>query len=305
VRFYIFPLLFLIVCISRITLAQSPDALVVSASERALVKDRMGSKPRPLKRQDGLFAGQWVSCAAGCKELIISYCNVKSRVTERPRWRRIISINCSAPEGERGGSSKGEDGSLISPRESELIRPQNFSLRWKRYKYPVNVKLTIGINLGETIWGPATIDGTTGLFKSHSLRAALGSAQKRGDLRLVVVWTPGKELSARVRFKLISIEDEQDLVEKLRVFDNESDRTVKALGRATILSEYELDADAAREFEQALAIAQRHTADRETLIELGRLSILANYKAYNDERVKQLCKRFDLSVALSACSKSQ
>src|SRR5215216_3602299 len=111
--------------------AQAPDAIVEKASGKVWVKDGHNKESRPLRKGDKLLAGQWVSCAGGCKELVISYCNVNVPVLSNPRWKQIRSINCGPLDGERGGAPKGEGVSIISPKESELVEPESFFVRWK------------------------------------------------------------------------------------------------------------------------------------------------------------------------------
>ncbi|MGB7922030.1 MAG: hypothetical protein WCF57_02165 [Pyrinomonadaceae bacterium] len=269
-----------------------------------MVREVKKAEAKPLKRGDSLFAGQRVSCATGCKELIISYCNVKVPVPRGPKGSLIVSINCGVLEGVRAGRPKGEGNSIISPKESELIQPETFVVRWKPSKS--TIKLALKVYLGEKIWGPENIDGSKGLFKSDPLITALKIAQKAGDLHLVLILDDGNETMQRVKFDLISEADQQNVIKRLKAFSDETDRVLKALGRGMVFSEYELFSEAIEEFEKALAISQALKADKQNLIELRKLEIMANYKSYNDERVKQLCASSNLPVSSlpDVCSQS-
>jgi hypothetical protein len=273
--------------------AQSPDAVVESVKGKAWKRDDVNQKPVTLKPGEGLLAGQWVSCPKDCKELVISYCNVKRPIQHAPTWRQILSISCSSVRGTRGGGAKGESVLVLSPKDSEKVQPETFSLRWRPFESRNSAELTLKVYLGEQLWGPKKVDGRRGTFDSGSLRSALRNAQQAGHLILAVTLDDEKISTQRVKFKLISVDEQQDLQNDLRKFKKEKDRIVRAIGQGSALGDYELYAEAAREFERALSIARTNKMDKNTLGELKALSIMANYKAYNDDRVKQLCKSWE------------
>jgi tetratricopeptide (TPR) repeat protein len=287
----------IIFCCVDLAHAQAPDAVVVSVSGKAYASAGPTTKPILLKKGDGLYAGQWIRCAAGCKDLTISYCNMNFHIPNSPKWERIYSIHCASVSDVRGGSPKGEGVLIISPKESETIRPKAFSLRWKPYKYPKKIKLELRVSLGEKLWSAENINGSKGLFESPSLRAVLKKAQKEDYLRLVLMLEDGNELPQIVKFHLISVEAQQELNEKLKVFNSETNPILKAMGRGSLFGEYELYTEAAEEFEKALAISRRLSVDNNSYITLIKLAIMANYKAYNDERVKQLCKSSKVPIS--------
>jgi hypothetical protein len=291
------------VCSVSLAEAQGPDAIVERATGNALVKDEKGNGLSRLRKGDKLIAGQWISCASGCKELVISYCNINIPVASTPRWKRIRSINCGSLEGERGGASKGEGVSIIAPKESELVVPGTFLVRWKPHKTPI--KLALRINLGEKIWGPIQVDGNKHSFTSDSLKAALRKAQKAGDLHLALLLDDGSEQVQRVKFDLISAADQQKMKRELKMFEGEPDPILKSLGRGMVFSEYGLYAKAVSELNKALVASQNGKADKKNSFELRNLIIMANYKAYNDKRVKQLCEssRSSASGLPDVCSK--
>src|SRR5205085_8681900 len=142
--------------------------------------------------------GQRVICADGCKELIISYCKVKVPVLKGPKGRLIVSINCEVLEGVRAGGRKGEGVSIIFPKESALVQPESFYVRWKPQES--TIRLTLKVYLGEKIWGPETIAGSRGAFASVSLKTVLKEAQKAGDLHLVLTFDDNQEPMQRVKF---------------------------------------------------------------------------------------------------------
>src|SRR5215208_3491066 len=72
--------------------AQSGDAVVQSVKGKAWKRDDLSKKPVTLKSGDELLGGQWVSCPKGCKELVISYCNVDRPVLHTPTWKQILAI---------------------------------------------------------------------------------------------------------------------------------------------------------------------------------------------------------------------
>ena len=285
--------------------AQAPDAVVVSVKGKAVAREAKKTETRPLKKGDNLFAGQRVICGGGCKELTISYCkvNVPIAVPTGPNGKLIYSINCGALDGVRAGGPKGEVVSITSPKESEVIRPETFVLRWKPSKS--TFMLSVRIYLGETIWGPVKVDGSIGVFTpDDSLMAALKKARKAGEEHFQLILDDGSETTRKVKFDLLTESNQQLLDEKLEAFADETNGVLKALGRAIAFVEYELYGEAVEEIEQALATSQASRAGKQNLSELRRLAIMANYKAYNEERVRQLCGSPDLSASRlpSICS---
>lgn len=267
--------------------AQVPDAKVVSMTGTAVVREAGKSGTKPLKKGDPLFAGQRVICTGACKELIISYCEMNVPVPKDPKGKLIVSINCNALEGVRAGGPKGEAVTIISPKESELVRPDTLSVKWNPSTSPI--KLALKVYLGEQIWGPQTVDGSKGSFTSESFKAALRNAQKADDLHLVLILDAGNEPLQRVKFDIISVVDQLSLDKKLSALAGESNPVLRALGRAMSFSEYELYTEATEELEKALAVS-RTPMDRQNLVELRKLAIMAHYKAYNDARVRELCE---------------
>jgi hypothetical protein len=282
--------------------AQAPDAVVMSVKGGAVVRDAETGKTRPLNKGDKLFAGQRVICAGNCKELIVSWCKVGVPIPLGSQGKTVYSINCGALEGVRAGGPKGEVVALISPKESELVRSETFNIRWKPAQ--TRLKLTLRVYLGETIWGPEQVEGGAGSFISPSLVAALQKAQKASALHLQLILDEGNGQPRKVKFDLISEANERIVRDRLLVFAEETDGVLKALGRAMVLGEYELYGEAVEELDRALAISQSPGADKRNLIELKKVAIMANYKAYNDERVRQLCRSSGLSASRlpTACS---
>lgn len=282
--------------------AQAPDAVVALVKGGAVVRDAETGKMSPLKKGDKLFAGQRVICAGNCKELIVSWCKVPVPIPLGPKGKTIYSINCSAMEGVRAGGPKGEVVALISPKETELVRSEIFAVRWKPSQ--TTLKLSLRVYLGETIWGPEQVEGGVGSFTSTSLVAALKKAQKARDLHLQLILDEGDGLPRKVKFDLISEANERIVKDRLLVFAEEADGVLKALGRAMVFGEYELYGEAVEELDRALASSQGIGADERNLIELKKIAIMANYKAYNDERVRQLCWSSGLPASSlpAACS---
>lgn len=277
-------------------IAQSPVAIVHSLDGKAWVKNAKDASPSLLKNNQELYAGQWISCSKGCRELIISQCKLNLPVAHVPTWKQILAVNCFSNYGTRGGRSKGEGPSIISPKESERLRYQRLSLRWLPFPPTTQLKISLKISLGEMIWGSEIIDGSKGSYRSSSLTAALKKVQAQNNqVALVFNLDDGKNPIQRVKFYIISSDDEKELNSGLTSLNSESNLILRAAGRGALFSEYELYTDAAREFERGLLLAEQQRADRQTLVELISLSIQANYLAYNDDRVKELCESSELS----------
>src|SRR5213080_4836556 len=103
-------LMFLALSGANLCFAQSQDAFVESVKGTAWLRNAGDSRATRLKTQTGLFSGQRVICAGGCKELTISYCNrtIKVGVPQNSKGKLIVAINCNSVKGVRGGGSKGE-----------------------------------------------------------------------------------------------------------------------------------------------------------------------------------------------------
>ena len=271
--------------------AQRPDAVVESAKGTAFARHNETGETRTIRTGDGLFQGEWAVCADGCEELIISICNYQSHVPKGERGKLIFSPSCYGKKGVIKGRKKGESVPVISPGESWLVRPDALVVRWKPLPSPI--KLSVKVDLGKTIWGPVSVDGRTGSLAADaldSLKAILGESQRAEKFHMVLKLEDGKGQTHRVSFSLIPEAAQLSVTEKLKAFDDESDRALKAFLRATVLGEHELYGEAVEEAEKALAISQTLKGNKHNIIELTRFAILINHDAYNDERVRQLCE---------------
>ena len=302
------PVLLLWLAISSVSPAHSQSssvaAIVKTVDGKAWVRDTKAAKPILLRKGDKLFPVQWVSCGRGCKLLTISQCNLEVPVTAAPPWTQILGINCFPRKGTRAGRDKGESGSILSPRDSEHIRPGDFSLTWQPFDSSREVELSVQIYLGERIWGPEKVDGRKGSFDSAKLRNALKAAQADDHLILMVVLEDRKNPKQRVKFYLISREDHQKLQRDLSRFTTAPSNFLVPVARASAFGEYELYTQAARELERALKIAQQQKPDGITTQELKTLIVQAHYMAYDDARVRELCKSWRSGSEMPfACSK--
>lgn len=284
---------------------QTPDAFVESVRGIAWVRDTANAEPHRLKDKTSLFSGQRVNCSRNCKELTISYCNrtIPVPVPNRNAWKLIVGINCNSAKGVRAGVAKGESPSILSPKEGERLQVGRFRLKWKPPRMPAPAQLSLKIYLGETIWGPEKVDTERGWYESSSLTRALSKAQTSGQLVLVFSLDDGKQVQ-NVKFYLISVDDQKNLAMDLRSFDSETNEIVKAVGRGSALAKYELYSQAAKEFFKAMEFARRSKSRQLTMVTLESLVIQANYMAYNDDLVKQMCSSwtFRASPLPEACA---
>src|SRR6266404_2991393 len=256
--------------------AQTPDAFFELVKGTAWVRSTKDSKPTRLSEKTSLFSGQRVICSRGCKELTISYCNrtIKVDVPQNPNGKLIVGINCNSAKGVRGGGIKGESSLILSPKESERIQPETFK-------------------------GPKKVYGTKGSYQSPSLTSALIKSQNSGQLILSLTLDDGKRPKQTVKFYVISEEDEKNLRRLLlRASESETDRMLRAVGRGAAFAEYGIYTQATEEFEVAIRIAYRRKGEQSTLAKLQSLVIESNYMAYNDDRVKELCRSWQFSSAL-------
>jgi len=276
-----------------------PRAVVISIKGKARIKRNKSTREENLPRGANLYTADRIKCDKGCTDLKISYCNIYPKSVARgPSWTTILALNCGAkPDGTRGGAPKGEGISIISPRESEFIQPEEFSLRWEPDRSVSKVDIEVKIHLGEDVWSQKGVDGSKGSFESDDLRAKLKENQMNNVLVFDVTLRESKNNNERnsenrkqrVTFRLISDKDQEDLTNGLRFIEGEPDGILRAIGRGLEFNEYQLYSDALREIEQALERAYDQKANEETITAINNLAILMNFQVYNDARVEQLC----------------
>jgi len=297
-------LLLIVILLIQISIrAQGPpDAIVVKVNGKAFARDTKNGNPKRLNKGDKLFAGQQVRCEKECRELHISYCNITRPVSRSSKWTTILSINCEAMKVPRGGAPKGPTAVIISPREAEVIRPDAFALRWRPSAEPVATTIVLRNHLGIEIWSKKHVPGNLGSLNSDGLKQILKDVQKEGDLNLsILLDQPQNGVSERVAFKLLSREDDLKLANELAPTQDETDEVFRHLSRGLRFVAYQLHSEAVPEVELALAILRREGADADSLDELVKLAIMANYKAYNTERVLQLCAGLKKADSLPEC----
>lgn len=280
---------------TALTAAQTaPVQTVISIKGKALVKmaKAADAEAKPLREGDKLSIGQAVKCEKGCQEVRISVCRYYTKlILNSPDWVNIRGINCKASfSGVRAGAPKGEGTAIVSPRESEVIRPEAFSLRWASDQPLTKISLLLKVNLGEELWKQKDIDLSKGIFDSGPLVIKLKEAQRAGRLSFVIILDEGNSAKlASVRFNLISLDDQQKLNRDLEEVENETDAVLRGIARGQAFMDYDLFTESVQEFEQALASLQRQGASKKTLAWVTRLTIIANHFAYNDERAQRLC----------------
>jgi hypothetical protein len=294
---HLFVVLTVIMVAADVAYAESPDATVVKVSGRALVRQRPDMPPQRLHEGDRLFAGQEISCAQGCNELVISVCNLRVPVY---RSKRILSIGCGVPEGTRSGPNRAAIGAVAYPMAAQVVQPERFYVQWK--PHATSIRLTLRKYLGKVYWGPQSVDGNRGVYESNSLKALLKRVQKEDSIHLELIFEDGRGAPEDIRFDLISIDDQVRLNKQLEALESESNRVLKAIGRGTAFSNYEMYVEGAKEFEKALAMPEPRTLASTNLAVLTRLAILADYKAYRDQRVKELCKSSKVATASVPCA---
>jgi hypothetical protein len=281
----------------------APDALVVTVKGQAFFKESKDGKPKLLKKGDKLFAGQQVRCYNGCQQLSISYCNITRPVNKSDKWTTILSINCAAVKVPRGGAPKGPVTLIISPREAEVIRPDGFSLKWKPTKEPVATTIVLTDYLGNEIWSKKYVPGDSGSLTSDGLNRVLKDAQEKGYLDFTIMLDqPENGSREKVTFKLLAPDQDLKLAKELATTKDETDEVFKRLSRALRFMEYQLHSEAVQELEPALIVLRNAGADADSVDQLTRLLISANYKAYNAERVEQLCATLKKQDLMRECS---
>lgn len=282
---------------------QAPDAIVMVVKGKAYVRDTKNGEPKLLKKDDKLFAGQQVRCEKECRELSISYCRITRPVARSSKWTTILSINCEVVKTPRGGAPKGSGLVIISPRDAEVIRPDAFTLKWKPAKDTVATTIVLENYLGEEIWSKQHVPGNLGSLNSDGLMQILKDAQKTGELDFTVrLDQPATRTSEKVTFKLLSREDDLKLSDELAAMQDETDEVFRHLSRGLKFIEYQLNSEAVQELESALTLLKKEDSDIDSVDNLMQLLINANYKAYNGERVAQLCAAFKHSDSLPACA---
>jgi hypothetical protein len=267
----------------------SPDAIVYSVKGNAFVRDSEKASPKSLKKGDKLYSPQQVQCDNRCRELLITRCNITRSIPNRAKWTTILSTNCGTIRYPRGGTTKGSEVLIVSPREAEVVRPETFSIKWRSTDPSAQVNIGVKVYLGDQFWG-TRVPSSLSLLEPADLQQRLKERQKAGDVNLVLVFDQsGTREPQQVRFQLISGDDQLKLNQRLLALEEESDTVFRKVGRGMALNDYELYDEAIPEFEAALTTLRSERASRESIDTVVRLLIRTHYHTYNDDAVKQLC----------------
>jgi hypothetical protein len=267
----------------------STDAKVISIKGKAWVRDNEKAEPNLLKEGQELNSPQQVKCDTGCKEVMISRCNITRPFPKQAKWTTILSISCDIRKFPRGGTIKGDGITIVSPREAEVVRPDTFAIGWQPTEPSGQVNISLKNLFGDQIWG-TRVSSSVGLLKPEELQQRLKEAQKANDLNFVLIFDHERAREPQqVRFSLIAADAELKLTQRLLAVDEEGDEVFRRVSRGLVLGNHDLYQEAVPEFEQALTLLDKERESSKTVDRVVRLLIRTHYLAYNDEEVKRRC----------------
>ncbi|MCD9189213.1 MAG: hypothetical protein LUM44_22545 [Pyrinomonadaceae bacterium] len=294
-------LLLTVFTINLVNAQKKPIAVVTRLEGKAEIKTGDDGDTKLLVKKERLFAGQSVRCdrGKGCRALEISYCQNMPDNKIKDTWSLILHFPCKATSGRIAGEPKSEKDIIIYPNQSETLRLQNFSIRWKPLEPSVKLELTVEIDLGEEIYHEKEIDGSKGMYESAGLLKKLKEAQAVGEFSFNIILTEPGDKKTKLKepqirnFILLLSEKEKSLNEKLKLLEDETDEIFKLSGRALILGNYRLYAESAQEMEKVLALPEVMKMGRKNkaLSKILTLAATSNYKAMQTERTKILCRK--------------
>jgi hypothetical protein len=248
----------------------------------------------------GLSAGDRVYCK-GSAYVGLLVARGRTRVTASPKNGypiQALPTDPKFPEEDRYivdalrnygivGATRGNPGGsrILWPAEGSAVVPDDFAIRWA----PVSQKITLAVLTDAkdtTLWGPDTLDGSTGMLKSADASAALAAYKRKlPNARLVLTITFGNENDwEEVHFSFLSAQQEQDLNAQLDFWTKHTDGLTLHLGRGYAYMRHKLFVEAADEYETALQSAPESPY-------LLRDAIDADQRAGRAARVKELQSR--------------
>jgi hypothetical protein len=274
-------------------------ALVERLSGAVVLQQKGNAKSLRLNAKSDLarplYAGDRVHCEPG-GELTLRIGNRVTELDEKSGWFTISRPadaksdriqKALAEYGRTGGRKKGGGPQplVYSPTDESVVMPEMFVLRWIPLMRKCGASLVIQEPKGDKLWRQDNVDGTVGSLDSALARQALNTYRaKVGEGTLFLKFTDSCGHTDQARFDVLSLEDEQALKTELGLWNDETDKLIAHLGRASVFVSYRMFPQVAEEYEAALALApQSH--------DLLKRTIDAHLKSGNRVRVTQLEKR--------------
>jgi hypothetical protein len=305
----------LVLALSLKATGQGRDAVaIVERLSGAVVLEQKGkAKPFRLNAKSDLartlYAADRVHCEPGGK-LTLRIGNRVTELDERSGWFTISRPasdksdqiqKAIAEYGRIGGRKKGGGplALVYSPANESGVMPEIFVLRWIPLTRKCSASLIIQEPGGKQLWRQDNVDGKVGSLDSTLAREALNSYRaKVGAGTLFLRLTDSCGHADQSRFDVLSLQDEQSLKKELVSWNDETNKLIAHLGRASVFTSYEMYPQVAEEYEAALALApQSH--------DLLAKTIDAQHRSGNQARADELEKRQLLDGAKGKPGKHQ
>lgn len=283
---------------ARAVAAQGRDAGIVERiNGRVSWRSADGSRVETLRAGADtarrLHVNESVRAAHGGLVVLI-LCDGRRELRAADGWFRVPeSAQCRAGEplaeyGGPGGRDRGPS-DIYSPANNAAIRPETLTLRWKPSpelrSFTARLVRSAGMEDEKEVWSRRVADGGTGVLVSAEARRALArerDASRRTTVTLFI--EPASPPKRSVTFALLSLEEWRGLPPKLASWDAERSPLMRRLGRASVFASLNMFAEAAAEYEAALALAPR---SRDLLVR----TIQSECEAANEPRAEELRKR--------------
>jgi len=238
-----------------------------------------------------LHRGDKLKCDEGGK-LIITICGNRLEITPE-KLHTISPIDAISPEERNGlrfisdffksGSRKRGGGDfLLFPAENNtsVVRPDTMIIRWKQLESPP-FPLSLGIMEDDKLlWRRDNIDSGAGELSSAEIRETLNKLRTDNAIHEVKLIIQSERGISLVKFRVLSLNEEQSLGEELSKYDKKSE-ILRHMWRAYVFNQHDLALDAAAEYEAVLAAAPESMEVREATIAIQKW-------AGNQRREKEL-----------------
>jgi hypothetical protein len=258
----------LLMVFSHRALPAQVAAVVVQLQGKCLVRRASDAsrKPQPItKTGQKVFVEDLVRCGPGAS-LTLDFGYAKKPLgpsqEEYPvplapsqpltREQKLIA-EAIRDYGTRGGRSRSMGGVLYSPPADGAALAGSFVVRWIPWQPAKQVLLTIETDSHGEVFRQDQIDARAGQFTSEPLRAALVGLESTGKLRLSIFADASTTPRDQVEFRLLSAEEQQSLEKDLHGADQDEFPLMRHIVRAYAFWRRQLWAEAALEYEAAIA----------------------------------------------------
>lgn len=243
-----------------------------------------------------LYAGERVRCGQGGRLRFRVYgrgVRIKGPsgwfpIPHQPTGREDLRRKALEEYGSTGGRDRGGS-RFYSPAPASKVRPSTFEIRWVPRLAPADASTLVlreESRWGRELWRQEIKGTASGRLVSDTARQALAgyrAGQKHGPLLLILSDSANREVNS-VKFYLLSAREERSLRRELAFWGREPEGLWRRLGRASTFIRHSMYAEAADEYEAALAHAPES-------VHVLKRAIQAHRETGNTEREEALTRR--------------